>query len=102
MAETAKDELRFLNSPEYARRRKQFVEVIAAHKLDGSVCPKTVIFADGRQFDIDMYRAPIPAVISDSREHVTVYPIRRDDGSANAEKSYLFESESRWYVLMKT
>lgn len=109
MKGTAKDELQILASSEYSRRRKQYVEVITANKLDGSVVPKMVILADGREFEVEVYRDPIPAVFSDGEGRTIVYPIRKLDNCSanvsctNASKSFLFQSEdhNRWYVLMK-
>ena len=38
----------------FQRRRKQFVEVVAEHKLDGTTLPKTIILADGRHFEVEI------------------------------------------------
>ena len=85
------------NLPEkYKRRRKQFVEVIASHKLDGSVCPQTIILADGRQYDIDKYHDPRPAGIEDTGNQIMIYEVWMKE-----EKTYLFEAGGRWWVLMK-
>ena len=59
----------------FQRRRKQFVEVVAAHKLDGSVCPQAIILSDGRRYEIDKYHDPRPAAFEDDGSPVTVYPI---------------------------
>ena len=80
----------------YQHRRKQFVEVIAAHKLDGSVCPQTIILSDGRRYDIDKYRDPRSAGIEGGTKQVLVYPVWTKE-----KMTYLFASDGRWWVLMK-
>lgn len=104
-----KEELRFLTSSEYARRRKQFVEVVAEHKIDGSILPKTVVFADGRRFNVELCRDPFSAVMAEGAARTVIYPIRlhkehieSDPSPPDKSESYLFTSAGRWYVLMKT
>ena len=83
------------NMPEeYRRRRKQFVEVIAAHGLDGSVRPQTIVLADGRKFDIEKHHDPRPA--KDAGRPALAYPVW-----TKGEMTYLFEAGGRWWVLMK-
>ena len=97
----------------YQRRRKQFVEVVAEHKLDGSTLPKTIILADGRHFEVEMHGDPFRLELAGENGQVTAYPIRRVSGdmshaeiaasSQNKDDlTYLFESSKRWYVLMKS
>ena len=92
-------------------RRKQYVEVVAEHKLDGMTSPVTVILSDGRRYDVELARDPFSS--EESEGVLTVYPIRArtgEDGATNAdapthsagEGTYLFECAHRWYVLMKT
>ena len=38
-------------------RRKQYVEVIATHHIDGSVRPQQIIFAAGPVYDVDDVRS---------------------------------------------
>ena len=80
----------------YQRRRKQFVEVIAVHHLDGSICPKTIILSDGRQYEIDKNRDPRPAEIKGGENQVMVFSVWM-----KGEMTYLFEGNGRWWVLMK-
>ena len=80
----------------FQRRRKQFVEVVAAHKLDGSVCPQTIILSDGRQHHIDKYHDPHSAEIEGAGKPVMVYPVWM-----KGEQTCLFEADGRWWVLMK-
>ena len=80
----------------YQRRRKQFVEVIAVHHLDGSVCPRTIILSDGRKYDIDRCHDPRPSEIEGAENHVMRYSIWMKE-----QKTYLFEANGRWWVLMK-
>ena len=80
----------------YKRRRKQFVEEVAAHKLDGSVCPQKIILADGRQYDIDKYHDPRPAGIESTGNRVMAYEIWM-----KGKQTILFEPSGRWWMLMK-
>ena len=77
-------------------RRKQFVEVVAAHTVDGSVCPKTIILTDGRHYDIDKYHDPRPAKMENSGNQVTVYEVW-----IKGKWTDLFKAGDRWWVLMK-
>ncbi|MBR4472982.1 MAG: hypothetical protein IKS55_05045 [Oscillospiraceae bacterium] len=104
-----KKELRFLTSSEYARRRKQFVEVVAEHKIDGSILPKAVVFADGQRFDVELCRDPFSAILAEGDIQTVIYPIRHhkehiesDPSPPDRSESYLFACAGRWYVLMKT
>ena len=104
-----KKELRFLTSSEYARRRKQFVEVVAEHKIDGSILPKAVVFAYGQRFDVELCRDPFSAIMAEGDAQTVIYPIRRlkehiesDPSPPDRSESYLFACAGRWYVLMKT
>lgn len=102
-----------LTKDDFSRRRKQFVEVIAEHKLDGTTLPKTIILADGRRYEVEIYRDPFSTELAGETEQVTVYPVcRAVEHSDDPEKAhlpprksdptYLFECAQRWYVLMKT
>ena len=55
-------------------RRKQYVEVVATHYIDGSVRPQKIVLATGPVYEIE-----------DSREAAT----------------YLYETSGRWFVEMK-
>lgn len=77
-------------------RRKQYVEVVAEHKVDGSVIPRTVILVNGPQFQVELYRDPAVTEASGGRERHITYPI-----CANGVKTFLYEENGRWYVLMK-
>lgn len=77
-------------------RRKQYVEVVAEHKVDGSVIPRTVVLVNGPQFQVELYRDPAVTEASGGRERHITYPIR-----ANGVKTFLYEENGRWYVLMK-
>ena len=89
------------------------MEVIAEHKLDGTTLPKTIILADGRHFTVEIYGEPSAIELAGETRQVTAYPIHRADGDMDnaeiaaqkhkiGERTYLFESSKRWYVLMKT
>lgn len=102
------------NLPEkYKRRRKQFVEVLAEYKLDGTTLPRMITLADGRRYEVEICGEPFSMDSTRETGKVTVYPIRRAGGSSDKAElaasdhrkgnlTYLFESSQRWYVLMKT
>lgn len=81
---------------QYQRQRKQYVEVVAVHKLDGSVCPQTIILADGRQYDIEKYHDPRLVKIKGSGTSAMIYEVWM-----KGEQTVLFEADGRWWVLMK-
>lgn len=81
---------------QYQRRRKQYVEVVAVHKLDGSVCPQTIILADGRRYDIEKYHDPHHVKIEGAGTPAMVYQVW-----TKGEQTVLFEAGGRWWVLMK-
>ena len=96
---------------DFTGRRKQFVEVVAEHKLDGGTYPVTIILADGRRYDVELARDPFSS--DEDEGTLTVYPIRvrgkqdrqsRTESAKNTDKdgTYLFECANRWYVLMKS
>ena len=102
-----------LTKDDFSRRRKQFVEVVAEHKLDGSTLPRTIILADGRRYEVEIYKDPFSTELAGETELVTVYPIRRaaqhseiseklHSPQQKSDPTYLFECAQRWYVLMKT
>lgn len=80
----------------YQCRRKQFVEVIASHKLDGSVCPQKIILSDGRQYDIEMYHDPRAVRTESAGTPAKLYEVWM-----KGEQTVLFEAGGRWWVLMK-
>ena len=97
----------------FQRRRKQFVEVVAEHKLDGTTLPKTIILADGRHFEVEIHGEPFRLELCGEDGQVTAYPICRVTGDIHyaeiaapcqnkSDQTYLFESSKRWYVLMKS
>lgn len=70
--------------------------MVAAHKLDGSVCPQKIILADGRQYNINKYHDPRPAGNEGGGKQVMVYEIWMKE-----EQTYLFQAGCHWWVLMK-
>ena len=112
MTAQERKELQFLTSPEFNRRRQQYVEVMTIHKLDGSLVPVSVLLGDGRRFDVEMIHDPVSATLRDEEGRITIYQIRpavrqAETGQAgqqtpSGETSYLFSCANRWYVLMKT
>ena len=89
----------------YQRRRKQFVEVVAEHKLDGTTLPRMIILADGRQYSVEIHGEPFTMELAGEDGQVTAYPIQRTEAAPTkreeGELTYLFECSKRWYVLMK-
>ena len=77
-------------------RRKQYVEVLATHYIDGAVCPRTIIFADGRTFDIEQVRGSTRARTSRTGEVVQRYAI-----VVQGVETYLYCDSGRYFVEMK-
>ena len=53
-------------------RRKQYVEVVATHYIDGSVRPQKIVLATGPVYEIEDSRetAPRKAHISENLKHI--------------------------------
>ena len=66
----------------YQRRRKQFVKVIAEHKLNGTTLPRTIILADGRHYAVEIHGEPFTMELAGEDGQVTVYPIQRTEAVA--------------------
>lgn len=77
-------------------RRKQFVEVVATHCIDGSVQPQKIVLAAGPVFEIEESREA--AKIQDS---ITGEPARRFVVKIRGKETYLYETAGRWFVEMK-
>ena len=81
----------------FQRRRKQFVDVVATHKLDDFACPQTIILANGKQYNIDKYHDPRPARIEGTGMPVMIYEIWM-----KGKQTVLFEAGGCWWVLTIT
>lgn len=77
-------------------RRKQYVEVLATHRIDGSVRPRTIIMADGPTFEIDEVKSVARAKAPCSREIVLCYTIK-----VRGQETHLYNDDDRWFVEMK-
>ena len=76
-------------------RRKQYVEMVATHHIDGSVRPQKIVLATGPVYEIE-----------DSREAARQGPhhgelARRYVVKIKGKETYLYETGGRWFVEMK-
>lgn len=76
-------------------RRKQYVEVVAIHCIDGDTYPTRIILADGPTYEIERARVLGPVRLP-SGALATRYQVR-----IRGKKTHLFEDHGRWFVLMK-
>ncbi len=77
-------------------RRKQYVEVLATHYIDGAVRPRTIIFADGRTFDIEDVKSSVRAKTGRAGEIALRYTI-----TVQGTETYLYCDSGRYFVEMK-
>ncbi len=77
-------------------RRKQYVEVLATHFIDGSIQPRTIVTADGASYEIDQVRSVGRGKSPRTGEIATRYRIR-----IGSHETYLYEDNGRWYVEYK-
>lgn len=77
-------------------RRKQYVEVLATHQIDGTVRPRTIIMADGTAFEIEEVKSVARAKARCSREVVLCYTIK-----VRGRETHLNNDDDRWFVEMK-
>ncbi len=77
-------------------RRKQYVEVVATHYIDGSVRPRRIIMANGLGYEIDEVKSVCQTVIQSTGEAVQRYTIQIKN-----RETFLFYSNGRWFVEMK-
>lgn len=78
-------------------RRKQYVEVLATHYIDGTVRPQSIVFAAGDIFDIEEVKGK-PCRVKDgiSHEMAIQYTV-----VIHGKETQLFEDCGRWFVRMK-
>ena len=76
-------------------RRKQFVEVLAIHGIDGSIEPKRITLASGKQYDIDTSKDP--CMVGNKLEST----IRQYAVTIHGHTTSLYERGGRWWVLIK-
>ena len=77
-------------------RRKQYVEVIASHHIDGSTQPQKIILADGTCFDIDIVKRICSPEVHRIGDTVIKYTV-----VIGPHETTLYNENSRWYVKMK-
>jgi len=78
-------------------RRKQYVEVIATHHIDGSVRPQQIIFAAGPTYDIEDVKDVVKVKTLSSIEIANRYAI-----VVKGKNTFLYEDCGRWFVEMRT
>ena len=77
--------------------KKVYVDVVARIDSDGSVTPLTVIWENGKKYEIDR-------VYSVQRAYATKVGGTgiRYEIAVSSKKTYLFEDEGKWFVEAKT
>ena len=78
-------------------RRKQYVEVIATHHIDGRVRPQQIIFAAGPVYDVDDVRSVKKVKTSHTYEIANRYAV-----VVKGKETYLYEDCGKWFVEMRT
>ncbi len=76
--------------------KKVYVDVVAKISSDGLVTPLTVIWQDGRKYEIDRISAIQRAYASKAGGTGIRYTI-----SVGNRTTYLFEDEGKWFVEAK-
>ncbi len=82
-----------MNSPS---RRKQYVEVVATHYIDGSVRPQKIVFAAGPVYEIKESRDA-----GRGKARTTGEIARRFAVKIHGKETWLYEDGGRWFVEMK-
>lgn len=77
-------------------RRKQYVEVVATHYIDGAVRPQKIVLATGPVYEIEDSREAAPG-----RAHSTGELARRYIVKIKGKETCLYETGGRWFVEMK-
>ena len=74
-------------------RKKQLVEVIALHQIDGHIAHLSIALKDGRKYNVETFENPIGM-----RDKPTMhrYPVK-----IKGKSTYLYEENGVWWVLMK-
>ena len=78
-------------------RRKQYVKVIAAHNVDGSVEPSVIILAKGEKFPIDEVKGVTPMTAIPPFDVVNRYAV-----VVRGIETSLYEENGRFFVKMKS
>ena len=77
-------------------RRKQYVEVVATHHIDGSVRPQKIVLATGPVFEIEDCHEAVRG-----KAHTTGELAHRYVVKIKGKETYLYETGGRWFVEMK-
>ncbi len=77
-------------------RRKQYVEVVATHFIDGAVRPQKIVLATGPVYEIEDSREAAPG-----KAHTTGELARRYIVKIKGKETFLYETSGRWFVEMK-
>ena len=77
-------------------RRKQYVEVVATHYIDGSVRPQKIVLATGQVYDVEDSREA-----SKGKAPTTGEVARRYLVKIKGKETCLYEASGRWFVEMK-
>ena len=73
--------------------RRVYVDVVVKHKKDGKIIPLTIIFEDGKKYEIDRLCDTRRAAASKVGGTGIRYTIR-----IKGKQTYLFEDEGKWFV----
>lgn len=76
-------------------RRKQYVEVVATHYIDGSVRPQKIVLATGPVYEIEDSREAAPG-----KTHTTGELARRYVVKIKGKETFLYRDGERWFVEM--
>lgn len=76
-----------------ARWERTYVEVIARHAIDGRVEPLTIVWADGRRFDIARIRKTCRGACLKTAGHAIRY-----DVEINRRVKHLYRCPEGWFV----
>lgn len=77
-------------------RRKQYVEVVACHGIDGSVSPQTITIVGGKTYQIESASQPKENFDSLLDMDAIRYRVR-----IHGKDTFLYRSRERWFVEMK-
>ena len=77
-------------------RRKQYVEVVATHYIDGGVRPQKIVLATGQVYDVEDSREA-----AKGKAPITGEVARRYLVKIKGQETCLYEASGRWFVEMK-
>ena len=77
-------------------RRKQYVEVVATHYIDGGVRPQKIVLATGQVYDVEDSRETSRGKAATTGEVARRYLVK-----IKGKETCLYEASGRWFVEMK-